>query len=116
MVAFNFKPEFIDKILAGSKVQTVRAKRRCQPGDVMQLYTGLRTKLATLIAARPCVVVDYVHLAPDGITLGDTRKHPPTWDEFARLDGFRDYEQMLAWFRNQYGSDRFIGTVHRWAF
>ncbi len=115
MVAFNFKPEFVDQIRSGAKMQTVRATKRCKPGDTMHLFTGMRTKACNLIATRPCVVVDYVHLAPDGITLGNTAKHPQTWDEFAQLDGFRDYDQMLGWFRAQYGSDHFIGTVHRWA-
>ena len=115
MVAFNFRPEFVEQIETGSKVQTIRATKRCEPGDRMQLYTGQRTRQCRMIAEKVCSVTDYVHLAPDGITLGNVTKHPPTWDEFARLDGFADYGQMLTWFQRQYGSAHFIGTVHRWA-
>ncbi len=80
----------------------------------MHLYSGMRTRACSLIALRECEVVDYVHLAPDGITLGDIRKHPRSWNEFAQLDGFASYEAMLAWFQAQYATSHFIGQVHRW--
>ena len=115
MVAFSFQPSFVEAILANTKVQTLRAKARCKAGDPMHLYTGMRTKACRLIAVRPAVVVDYCHIAPDGVTLGDVRKHPRDRDEFAQLDGFPDFTAMLPWFEVQYGSPRFIGTVHRWA-
>ncbi len=115
MVAFNFKPEFADAIRAGAKVQTIRQTRRCAVGNTMHLFTGQRTRQCVKLAERPCVVVDCVHLTPDGITLGNVKKHPRCWDEFAALDGFSSYEALLAFFVKQYGSDRFTGTVHRWA-
>ncbi len=115
MPSFNFKPEFVAPILAGTKVQTIRKTARCKTGDTMHLFTGLRTAACQKLAERLCVVVDYVHLSPDGLTVGDNRKHPRDISEFARLDGFTDFDDMLRWFRTQYGEYHFIGYVHRWA-
>lgn len=114
MPSFNFKPTFIEPICAGTKLQTIRKTRRCGPGAVMHLYTGLRTKQCVKLAQHPCIVSDYVHLAPDGLTVGNIMKHPRDTDEFAQLDGFRTYDEMHAWFVQQYGSDHFYGFVHRW--
>ncbi|MEJ0016825.1 MAG: ASCH domain-containing protein [Acetobacteraceae bacterium] len=48
MVAYSFKRDFAAPILAGIKRQTIRADRRrhARPGEVLQLYTGMRTKHA----------------------------------------------------------------------
>lgn len=117
MVAFNFSPEFADAVASGEKRQTIRRTRRGKPGDRVQLYTGQRTaKCRKLREDDPVLeTVDYVHIDPTGITLGDTRKHPSSTDEFARLDGFRDFSDMLAWFQKKYGETHFVGYVHRWA-
>jgi len=114
MVAFNFQKVFAPKIQDGTKIQTIRAKIRCHPGQLMQLYTGMRTKAcAKIIADRSCALVDYCHLAPDGITFGDKTKHPSI-DEFAQLDGFKSFDDLLSWFQGKYGTPHFIGYVHRW--
>ena len=44
MVSFNFQHEFAEPILTGIKIQTIRGKARCKPGDPMNLFTGMRTK------------------------------------------------------------------------
>lgn len=42
----GFKKQFAPKILAGSKVMTVRQQRKVEPkiGEVLHMYTGLRTR------------------------------------------------------------------------
>ena len=114
MVAFNFHPEFVGAIQRETKVQTIRVRRRCAPGDVMHLFTGMRTKSCVRLADRTCEVVDYVHLAPGGLTFGNTAKHPRDIDEFAQLDGFPTFEAMLAWLQRAHGTEHILGTVHRW--
>ena len=116
MVAFNFKPRFAEAVASGTKRQTIRATRRAKPGDRLQLYTGQRTKSCRkLIEPDPvCTAVDYVSIRPDYLTLGDTRKHPGDADDFARRDGFKSYDEMVAWFHEQYGSAYFQGYVHVW--
>lgn len=113
MPSFNFKPRFAEPIQAGWKVQTIRGSKRCSTGATMQLFTGLRTRQCTRIADVKCILSDYVHLYSSGIMFGDKSKHPDC-DDFARWDGFRDYDDMMKWFRGEYGRPDFIGYVHRW--
>jgi len=115
MVAFNFSQEFVGSIETGIKTQTLRAKKRAKPGDILQLYTGMRTKACRLIVPPVvCLVADYCHIAPDEITFGNKDLHPKSIDEFAAMDGFTSYEALLRWFENKYGQNHFIGFVHRW--
>lgn len=113
MPSFDFKPGFAEPIRSGWKVQTIRRSKRCQTGDMMQLFTGLRTRQCQRIANVSCILSDYVHLERGGISFGNKARHPDV-DDFARWDGFRDYDDMLSWFRNEYGTADFIGYVHRW--
>lgn len=118
MVAFNFKPQFCGPVERREKTQTIRQTRRAKVGDRIQLYTGMRTaKCRKLTAEDPvCVCVDYVAIRPDGLTVGDVRKHPRDRDDFARADGFKDYADMHKWFSEQYGTEYFVGYLHRWEF
>ena len=115
MVAFNFSPEFAGAVTSGAKVQTIRKTRRGKPGDAVQLYTGQRTKKCRKLRPDTTLCyVDYVHIAPDGLTFGNKEKHPGNADAFAKRDGFKDFSDMLAWFQKKYGASHFVGYVHRW--
>jgi len=115
MVAFNFQPQFVDDIRSGKKTQTIRRRARAKEGDRLQLYTGMRTShCRKIIEADPiCILTNYIHLQPDGITFGNASLSPSA-DEFARMDGFRDYADMHAWFAERYGSPYFVGALVRW--
>lgn len=117
MVAFNFSPEFADDVESGRKCQTIRRTKRGKVGDPVQTYTGQRTKRCRRLRKdEPRLeTVDYIHIAPDGITLGNKVLHPGNVDDFARADGFRNYAAMHAWFKARYGSDHFVGYLHRWS-
>lgn len=114
MVAFNFSPEFVDDVASGKKRQTIRQTKRAKVGDKVQLYTGMRTKKCRKLRDAVCVMVDYVGIRPDGLTVGNIEKHPRDMDEFAQADGFADYRAMVAWFEKKYGSPYFTGYLHRW--
>ena len=113
MVSFNFKPYFVDHILAGRKTQTIRQAKRCNVGDTMHLFTGLRTKNCRRIGNVMCIATDYCAIRPEYITFGNA-DYWPSIDEFARNDGFLDYKDMVKWFEITYGSQIFIGHVHKW--
>lgn len=117
MVAFNFKPQFADKVASGEKCQTIRQTKRAKKGDRLQLYTGQRTRACRkLVNPDPvCTVVDYVGIRPDYLTLGNTKLHPGDADDFARRDGFASYDELVVWFHEMYGSPYFYGYVHVWA-
>lgn len=116
MVAFNFSPEFVPLIEARLKRQTIRKTARAKPGDLLQLYTGQRTKACRKLLETDlvCTLVDYVGIRPEYLTLGNKDKHEGNADDFARRDGFKDYDDMVAWFQRKYGSPYFQGYVHAW--
>ena len=114
MVAFNFSPEFADDVAGGKKRQTIRRTKRAKPGDRLQLYTGQRTQRCRLLREAVCDMVDYGGIRPDGLTVGNIEKHPRDIDEFARADGFKDYDAMWKWFSERYKTNSFTGFVIRW--
>lgn len=114
MVAINFSPQFADAVASGRKTQTIRQKARAKPGDVLQLYTGQRTKDCRKLADAVCVDCTYVGLNADAISLGDVRRFPRDRDEFARADGFEDYAAMWRWFAEKYQTNSFTGYIIRW--
>ncbi len=124
MVAYSFKKRFAEPILAGSKSQTIRAPRRrhARPGEQLQLYTGMRTKQCKLIARSECVGVDDVELWFDSPTIivngqrwGISKATRPTFDDFARRDGFSDWDDMRAFWRAEHpNAERFTGVLIRW--
>lgn len=114
MVAINFSEQFAADVEAGRKTQTIRRKARCKSGDALQLYTGQRTKGCRKLADAICKDVTYVGLTERGVTLGTVDRFPRDIDEFARLDGFRDYAEMWVWFSGRYKTASFTGQIIRW--
>lgn len=119
MVSFSFQPEFVSMIESGRKIQTIRKTRRCDVGDKMHLYTGLRTKQCKLIAVKKAVAVENVIIEPRGIIVGTPPcmmlLEPAYSDLFACADGFVNFQAMRRWFVDRYQSEVFHGFVHRWA-
>ncbi len=121
MVAYSFKARFAEPILAGTKLQTIRAdrKRHARPGEELQLYTGMRTKQCKLIRVARCVEVKPVMLAfvsasGAAIRVGD--HFQADQEAFARADGFTDVADMRAfWAKEHPGVDTFEGVLIRWA-
>lgn len=66
MPAYNFQKQFVPMILDGSKPHTIRRKRKhpTKVGDVLKLFTGMRTKNCTLIATAPCIAVEPCLIKP----------------------------------------------------
>jgi len=96
MPAYSFKERFCPFLLDGSKTQTIRAMRkgRCrhaEPGDIVYLYFGLRTKWCKKLGEGVCVNRKEIIIHPagdieiDGVHLSD----PHEKNLFAWRDGFR---------------------------
>ena len=114
MVAFNIEASFAAMAQDGRVVQTMCPYRRCNPGDTMQVYTGMGSAACKLLRRAPCILVDYCHLEPEGIVFGNKDKHPDA-NAFAHLSGFADYAKMHAWFRRHHGTHHYVGHIHRWS-
>ncbi len=122
MVAYSFKARFVQPILDGTKTQTIRAarKRHARPGEALQLYTAMRTKQCKLIRRAKCIDVADVRLllgTAAGVVIGyGARATHPNPDDFARLDGFKDWADMVAFWNAEHpGADCFEGVLIRWA-
>jgi hypothetical protein len=130
MVALNFKPEFVDLIDGGEKTRTIRRVRKAgnpTRGDVMQLYTGLRTKDCEKIRDVTCtrvrpVRIDHIGIKLDGFLLwtGDAPAYqggpdPEHYEgDFVRADGFDSFSDMVDFFEKQYGLP-FEGQLIEWS-
>ncbi|HYH17596.1 MAG TPA: hypothetical protein VD995_03160 [Azospirillum sp.] len=139
MVAYSFQKRFIDPVVAGlepgplvpgMKRQTIRAprKRHARPGEVIQLYAAMRTKHCRRIGSPTCTAVQRVRLllpspsqaarlilysatAPTWIEMADATE----LDIFARWDGFHDFDDMAAFWRDNHpGVTEFAGVLVRW--
>lgn len=118
MVAFNFTV-YIDKVESGKKRRTIRQKRRAKVGDKLQLYTGMMDKNCRKLRDAICTNVERVEFSDHGVFVGDfagRQLRDDDADEFARLDGFRDYVDMLAWFKKTYPKKQlpFEMYLHEW--
>ena len=105
MVAFNFRPQFVEAVASRQKRQTIRATPRVRVGQTIQLYTGMRTKACRkIVEADPmCVEVLVVRFFPKGVRVDGVRLLND-WSglgDFAAADGFASYPDMFAFFENQ---------------
>lgn len=130
MVAYSFKKQFTAPILAGTKAQTMRAdrKRHARPGELVQLFTGMRTKHCRRLGEALCLEVAPVRIelprarrVPEVMIFtpdGDLARHvltPSALLAFARADGFRDFDELHAfWAEEHPGVDTFHGVLIRW--
>ena len=120
MVAYSFKKQFGPPILAGTKAQTIRAdrKRHARPGELVQLFTGMRTRQCRRLGEAPCVAVWPIELhLRDGIVFanGGWIRTEEDLDAFARQDGFCDWSAMVAfWAAEHPGVEVFEGVLIRW--
>jgi len=120
MVAYSFQGRFVAPIQANTKRQTIRGQRRrhVRPGEIIQLFYGLRTKYCTRIGDAMCTSIAPVmlHLDHAKILAGDRQyTGNADLDEFARSDGFRDWPDMLAFWREHHpGVEIFNGFLIQW--
>lgn len=70
MPAFNFKKQFAQAVKNKTKRQTIRAYRKDyrnpQAGDVLYLYTGMRTKNCQKLGEEQCNSVSEIEIHKGG--------------------------------------------------
>lgn len=118
MVAYNFQARFAEDVESGRKCQTIRLlgkRRHAQPGDMLQLYTGMRSPGCRLLREAPCVVALAVSIDEAGrISVGGQPLDGTDADLFAQADGFAIAEELVDYFRDAAGLP-FRGVVIKWA-
>ena len=108
-----FQERFVEAVRSGKKVQTIRKKARCQPGDVLSLrrWTGRpRWSKQEEILVAVCAAVHAVTVLPFDVTV-DGQRVPG--QHLAVKDGFRDWEEMREWFNETHGLP-FEGELIEW--
>ena len=113
----NFAPEFAEDVEAGRKRQTVRKnrKRPISPGDILKLYTGMRTKHCRVLREAECTAVEQIAIGPGTVKINDTVLGPKATESFAKRDGFFDAKAMFAWFARRYpGVTTLRGQLIQW--
>jgi len=108
----SFKQQFVPKILAGTKIHTLREDKtnRWQAGRKMHMYTGRYTATdRQFVKKAECVSVQYISLYAgvelictsnliDGEFILDRTLSDTEALEFARNDGFDTLEDFWQWF------------------
>lgn len=133
MVAYSFNKRFIDPIRVGlsrislsfdcpPKRQTIRAvgkRRHARPGEILQLYTGMRTKQCEKIGDARCTEVLPIAMKVTEHTIAILLNDVPIGGgyihAFAQSDGFAHGEDMLAFWLREHGKGRFDGLLIKWA-
>lgn len=125
MGLYNFKPQFVPAIVAGTKTHTIRGIRKHpdKPGNSMYLYTGLRTKATKPITVVECVKVEEIEIAEtegpvhlrfywvaiDGNGLGADE-----CEQLARRDGFSSFAEMIKFWKTPKNRLPFRGHIIHW--
>lgn len=118
MPAYNFKPQFADKVESGQKRQTIRRERkRGNPAadeSMLYLYTGMRTKGCRLLLEALCVsVLPILITRGDDIMVGDVTLDDDQIHDLAIADGFDCTADFVDFFEKQYGLP-FEGLLIEW--
>jgi hypothetical protein len=113
MGLYNFKPQFVSKILAGEKTHTIRPVRANpdKVGNTLHLYTGLRQKGARLLMRVPCVKVEHIKITHADVYIDGNCLEEDEREALARRDGFADWKEMVCFWR---GRLPFFGQVIHW--
>ena len=119
MVAINFSGRFAELVASRVKRQSIRADKtaRYRTGRTLQLYTGMRTKDCRKLTVTDPVITERIYCAvrPDYLTLGGPGYPKIDMNEFAVLDGFANYAELVQWFQDTYKQPTFVGHCIRWA-
>jgi len=116
MALINFQKRFADDVEAGIKRQTIRAprKRPIKVGEILYLYTGVRTKQAHKLKEVICKSVENITIWDYEILIGGVSLYSiDHLHNFAISDGFEDYHDMMKWFRKTH-SLPFNGQLIKW--
>lgn len=115
----GFKKQFIDKILDGVKIHTIRedSHNRWEPGRKIHMATGVRTSYYHQFHEAECVsvqkikirVLEVYHHKYPGIWIDNKFLDIPEMEQLAAKDGFDSMDDFLAWFDKD-----FTGKIIHW--
>lgn len=115
MPAIGFKKEFAGMVRIGMKRTTIRKPRKnpIKAGDILRLYTGLRTRECVFLKQSECLFTKSIEVREENIKLDGKIVQNGALEFVAGLEGFPSYARMREFFRNQYGLP-FKGRIIVW--
>lgn len=115
-----FQERFSSQVLTEDKLQTIRKKARCKPGDVLSLriwtgkpYRSQQWEMHKRICRKVTPVKLYFRKDGKFIVERDGREVRDR-DKFAKADGFTGFDDMVAWFLKTHGAETFEGELITW--
>lgn len=115
MALINFQKQFANDVMLGKKKQTIRARRKypIHKGDILHLYTGLRTKQSRLLCVSICSHVAPITITANSISVWDNELTEKQIAEMAVNDGFHNFDELKEWFVKTHGLP-FEGDLIEW--
>jgi hypothetical protein len=115
MPSLNFKARFAPLVENQGKRQSIRRPRLrpIRPGDLLYLYTGMRTAACRRLGIGRCTETQGIEIWADGILLAGVALSPQDSLALAEADGFASVAEFLDFFRSVHGLP-FTGTLLRW--
>lgn len=117
MTAYNFKSVFAEMVESNNKFQTIRRVRKGHnpiPGEILQLYQGMRTKACKKIKDVHCISVDKIWIEYERININGKELNLDERNDLAYADGFHHNPKTLyEFFLKTYGFP-FEGILIRW--
>lgn len=115
-INLNFKARFAPDVKSGKKRQTIRphGKRRANPGDVLHLFTGMRTKKCERLGDATCLLALEIEIDTVAFWIVADRKIMSDMEKVVRRDGFKNPAEFFAFFREQYGEGIHKMILYRW--
>jgi hypothetical protein len=104
-------------ILSGRKRHTIRAKRKrpTKVGEMLYLYTGLRTKYTQHLLDSPCTKNEDIRIEGDEscptVIVEGEELNADERERLAYLDGFESFAEMAAFWN---GRLPFHGDITHW--
>ena len=125
MALINFSREsFIDDVISGKKRCTIRSMRKhpIEKGEMLYLYTGLRTSHARKLRETTCTRTEQLLIKtasnaseahPIDFYVNDRLLSPKSSESLARKVGFTSVPELYAYFSEHY-TFPFHGQVIEW--
>ena len=126
MPALNFQARFAPLVESGKKRQTIRALRKhpIRAGEQLYLFTGMRTKSCRRLLTAVCTRAAKISITATSITIEwpssvphcvnrQWESRPSALESFAIADGFRDWSELISWFKATHGLP-FQGHLIEW--
>ena len=114
-MVIGFKPQFVPKILDGTKKHTVRvdAKNRYEIGKTLHMATGVRTKNYNCFKVLRITGIQKISIYKNHFVYIDGKLlNTIETNLFAENDGFNGEKDFFEWFSN--AGNLFEGKVIHW--